>query len=54
MCYCIALFIVVYATAYLFIDNYIFITFTHLTSGVLVPALIFIAIAEANKPRKDK
>lgn len=54
LCYCIALFIVVYVMAYLFIDDYAFIIITHLTSGMVVPALIFVGIAAANRPGKDK
>ena len=51
-CYVAAIFITIYATVYLFIDDYAFVIITHITSGIFIPATFYILLGSSNKPKK--
>jgi len=52
--YLAALFITVYSLVYLFIDDYAFVQFTHLTGGALLPSLFLICWGSAQVESKSK
>ena len=54
MLWLVALFITVYSIVYLFIDDYAFVQFTHLTGGALLPSLFLICWGSAQVENKNK